>query len=41
MKINDTVTNIHVFVYITLKRNNISVVISDLIQTFIRQKPPI
>lgn len=40
-KRNVTVTNYHGFAYITLKRNNISAGISDLIQTFIRQKPPI
>ncbi len=40
-KRNVTVTNYHGFAYMLLKRSGVSVGISDLIQTFIREKPPI
>lgn len=40
-KRNVTVTNYHGFAYMMLIRNDISTGISDLIQTFIRQKPPV
>ena len=38
---NVTVTNYHGFAYMVLKRNGVSVGISDLIQTFIHKKPSI
>lgn len=38
---NVTVTNYHGFAYMFLKRNGISVGISDLIQTFIRERPSV
>ena len=38
-KRNVTVTNYHGFAYMMLSRNGISAGVSDLIQTFIRQKP--
>ena len=40
-KKNVTVTNYHGFAYMLLKRNGISVGISDLIQTFIRERPSV
>ena len=40
-KRNVTVTNYHGFAYMVLKRNGVSAGISDLIQTFIREKPSI
>lgn len=40
-KRNVTVTNYHGFAYMVLKRSGISAGISDLIQTFIKEKPPI
>ncbi len=40
-KRNVTVTNYHGFAYMTLKRSGISAGISDLIQTFIQEKPPV
>ena len=40
-KKNVTVTNYHGFAYMALKNKNISVGVSDLIQTFIREKPSI
>jgi hypothetical protein len=40
-KRNVTVTNYHGFAFMLLKRSGISVGISDLIQTFIREKPPV
>lgn len=40
-KRNIMVTNYHGFAYMILSRNGISAGVSDLIQTFIRQKPPI
>lgn len=40
-KRNVTVTNYHGFAYMLLQRSGVSVGISDLIQTFIREKPPI
>lgn len=40
-KRNVTVTNYHGFAYMMLIRNGITVGVSDLIQTFIQQKPPI
>lgn len=40
-KRNVTVTNYHGFAYMLLKRSDISVGISDLIQTFNRERPPI
>ena len=40
-KKNVTVTNYHGFAYTFLKRNGVSVGISDLIQTFNQKKPPI
>ncbi len=38
---NVTVTNYHGFAYMLLKRSGMSVGISDLIQTFIRERPSI
>lgn len=40
-KRNVTVTNYHGFAYMTLIKNGITAGVSDLIQTFIQQKPPI
>ena len=40
-KRNVTVTNYHGFAYMLLKRSGVSVGISDLIQTFIRERPSI
>ena len=40
-KRNVTVTNYHEFAYMVLSRNGVSVGISDLIQRFINEKPPI
>lgn len=40
-KRNVTVTNYHGFAYMMLIRNGITTGVSDLIQTFIQQKPPI
>lgn len=40
-KRNVTVTNYHGFAYMVLKRNRVSAGISDLIQTFIREKPSV
>lgn len=40
-KRNVTVTNYHGFAYMFLKKNGVSVGISDLIQTFIQEKPSI
>ena len=40
-KKNVTVTNYHGFAYTFLKRNGVSVGVSDLIQTFNQKKPPI
>ena len=40
-KKNVTVTNYHGFAYMSLQRSGISVGISDLIQTFVREKPSI
>lgn len=39
-KRNVTVTNYHGFAYMLLKRNNVSVGISDLIQAVIQKRPP-
>lgn len=40
-KKNVTVTNYHGFAYMILKRNGISVGLSDIIQSFIKERPPI
>lgn len=40
-KRNVTVTNYHGFAYMVLKRSGVSVGISDLIQTFIKEKPSV
>ena len=40
-KRNVTVTNYHGFAYMILKRSGVSVGISDIIQTFIQENPPI
>lgn len=40
-KRNVTVTNYHGFAYMLLKKSNVSVGISDLIQTFIRERPSV
>lgn len=38
---NVTVTNYHGFAYMSLKKINMSTGVSDLIQTFIKEKPPV